>query len=122
MPTGSKMLADDGLAPFMTPLHRYEVLLDVFEGINRYLGEVAATLETGAQVLRNPSRLGNRHDPAYGTIWVSAADMDALLKQWHMSLSEAWTAWNHLPADQQATVRRPSHNLFAFMGTVFKAR
>lgn len=122
MPTGSRMLADNGLAPFMTPLHRYEVLLEVFEGVNQYLGEVAATLETGADVLRNPSRLGNRSDPAYGTIWVSVADMDALLKQWHMCLSEAWTAWSLLPADQQATVRRPSHQLFAFMGAVFKDR
>lgn len=116
------MLAEDGPAPFTTPMHRYEVLLDVFEGVNRYLGQVAATLETGADVLRNPSRLGSRFDPAYGTIWVSAADMDALLKQWHMCLSEVWTAWNHLPADQQATVRRPSHHMFAFMGTVFKDR
>ena len=109
-------------SPFRSPLHRYELLLDVFEGVNRYLGDVANTLQTGADVLRNPSRLRNSDDPAYGTLWVSAADMDALLKQWHMCLSEVWAAWNALPAAQQATVRRPGHNLFAFAGTVFKDR
>jgi hypothetical protein len=107
---------------FRSPLHRYELLLDVFEGVNRYLGDVANTLQTGADVLRNPSRLGNRADTAYGTIWVSATDMDTLLKQWHLCLSEAWAAWNALPADQQATVRRPSHNMIAFTGAVFKDR
>lgn len=109
-------------SPFRSPLHRYELMLDVFEGVNRYLGDVANTLQTGADVLRNPSRLGNRFDPAYGMIWVSTTDMDALLKQWHMCLAEAWAAWNALPGEQQATVPRPSHNLFAFAGTVFKDR
>lgn len=116
------MRIDYSPSPFQSPLHRYEILLDVFEGVNRYLGEVAETLQMGADLLRNPARLGNRFDPAYGTIWVSTADMDALLKQWHMCLSEVWTAWNSLPASQQSTVRRPSHNMIAFMGPVFKDR
>jgi hypothetical protein len=114
------MSAEESSTPFFSSLHRYEVLLDVFEGVNRYLGEVAATLETGADVLRNPSRLGNRFDPAYGTIWVSAADMDTLLKQWQMCLSDVWAAWSQLPGEQQAAVRRPSHSMIAFSGTVFK--
>jgi hypothetical protein len=116
------MSAEESSTPFISSLHRYEVLLDVFEGVSRYLGEVAATLEIGADVLRNPSRLGSRFDPAYGTIWVSAADMDTLLKQWQMSLSDAWAASNQLPGEQQAAVRRPSHNLIALSGTVFKDR
>lgn len=116
------MSADESSTPFISSLHRYEVLLAVFEGVNRYLGEVAATLETGAAVLRNPSRLENRFDAAYGTIWVSAADMDAMLKQWQMCLSDAWAAWNQLPGEEQAAVRRPSHNMIAFSGTVFKDR
>jgi hypothetical protein len=116
------MSAEESSTPFISSLHRYEVLLDVFEGVSRYLGEVAATLEIGADVLRNPSRLGSRFDPAYGTIWVSAADMDTLLKQWQMSLSDAWAAWNQLPGEQQAAVRRPSHNLIALSSTVFKDR
>lgn len=34
-------------SPFRSPLHRYELMLDVFEGVNRYLGDVANTLQTG---------------------------------------------------------------------------
>ena len=114
------MSAEESSTPFFSSLHRYEVLLDVFEGVSRYLGEAAATLEIGADVLRNPLRLGSRFDPAFGTIWVSAAYMDTLLKQWQISLSDAWAAWNQLPGEQQAAVRRPSHSMIAFSGTVFK--
>ncbi len=116
------MPADDAGSVFRSPAHRYEVLLDVFEGVNRYIAHVGAMMENGAGVLKDPSRLGDPSDPAYGTIWASATDMNMLLKQWQICLNEAWTAWNQLPAGEQASVPRPSHALIAYQGQVFKEK
>jgi len=114
------MMSGDSV--FATPLDRYMLQLEVFEGVTAYLASLATALENGVNVFRDPSRLANRDDPAWGTLWPSTDDMNALIVQWHLCLSDVWHTWNLLPAEQQATVRTPSHRLFSIDRPVFRVR
>jgi uncharacterized membrane protein len=103
-------------------MHRYAVAIQVLEGMTRYLADASVVVERCADLLKSPQRISDEKDPLRGTLWFTAADLNAILAQWRICVNDAWAAWNELPGRQQANVEPPRFGMLPPGSDFFKDR
>ena len=96
---------------FRNAMHRYEMTIDVLEGVTQYLMNASTIVGSCADLLANPERLNDAKDPLRNTLWFDAEDINGLLAQWRACVADAWAAWNALPGPQQAGVKPPRFDM-----------
>lgn len=116
------MMSGGEISVFRDAMHRYTASIEILEGVTRYLADASSVVESCADLLRNPQRIGNDEDSLRGTLWFNAADLDAMLAQWRVCVDDAWVAWNALPGHLQKSVAPPRFGMISDRGKFFKQR
>ncbi len=101
---------------------RYAVAIQVLEGMTRYLADASGVVGSCADLLKSPQRIGDEKDSLRGTLWFNTADLNAMLAQWRVCVADAWTAWNELPAPEQAKVDPPRFGMVLHDSDFFRRR
>ena len=112
----------DSAPVFQNALHRYELTIEVLEGVTQYLKNASTIVGSCADLLANPQRLNDKSDPLRDTLWFDAEDINVLLAQWRACVADAWAAWSALPGSQQARVKPPRFEIVTTDAKVLRQR
>ena len=107
---------------FPDAMERYAVAIEALERITEFLAAASDVVTSCADLLKSPQRISDEKDPLRGTLWFTAADLNAILAQWRICVNDAWAAWNELPGRQQANVEPPRFGMLPPGSDFFKER